>query len=137
MTLLSPNFTVTYCQNCDGGMQEMSTMIECLRTVFPLAAIETVREDRYPLEVKIVASTPIISEEIPVWSGKQQHLFEKYRVRRRKTIKTIIKNLEQFKQNLENSQEALDDQSLDPDDESKINVVKIQELPALVSIETP
>mmetsp|Transcript_40887 Transcript_40887/g.98600 ORF Transcript_40887/g.98600 Transcript_40887/m.98600 type:complete len:121 (+) Transcript_40887:83-445(+) len=120
-------------------MQEMTTMVECLRKVFPLAAIETIRLDSYPLEAKIVASTPIlVNETIPIWSGKQQHLFEKYRVRRRKTMKAILKNLNQFKENLEASQEALNERPLNPDHESirNSNAVKIPS-PTLVSIDTP
>ncbi|KAL3943611.1 MAG: hypothetical protein SGBAC_002320 [Bacillariaceae sp.] len=110
-------------------------MVECLRSVFPLAVIETIREDRFPLEVKIVASTPIV-KAIPLWSGKQHNLFEKYRVRRRKTMKAIIKNLNRFKENLEISREALSDQpTLSPDHDS-ITAVKIPS-PTLVSIETP
>jgi len=135
MALFATKFTVTYCRNCDGGLQEMSTMIECLRTVFPLALIETIREDRCQLEVKIVARNSIV-KEIPIWKGKQQHLFEKYRVRRRKTMKAIIKNLNQFKDYLQTSEKALSDRPLSPDRESINEAVKIPSPTLLVSIPT-
>merc|ERR1719215_2601556 len=114
----------------------MNTMIECLRTVFPLASIETIREDRFPLEVKIVAINPIV-KEIIIWKGKQQHLFQKYRVRRRKTMKAIIKNLNQFKENMQTLEEApLNNRPPSPDRES-INEAAVK-IPSrtLVPIET-
>merc|ERR1719215_831132 len=114
----------------------MNTMIECLRTVFPLASIETIREDRFPLEVKIVAINPIV-KEIIIWKGKQQHLFQKYRVRRRKTVKAIIKNLNQFKENAQTSGGALNDRpALSPDRESIIEAAVKVPSRTLVSIET-
>jgi hypothetical protein len=76
----------------------MSTAVECIRSIFPLCAIETIRVDKSPLRVTITASTSDM--ELPIWSGKQQNLFEKYRVKRRKTMKMIVANLETTRDNL-------------------------------------
>jgi hypothetical protein len=38
--------------------------------------------------------------ELPIWSGKQRNLFEKYGVKRRRTIKMIVANLEALRDNL-------------------------------------
>lgn len=35
----APQFTVTYSRLCDGGMQEMSTTVACVREIFPDATI--------------------------------------------------------------------------------------------------
>jgi hypothetical protein len=76
----------------------MGTVVKCIRSIFPLCAIETIRVDKGPLQVTITASTSDM--ELPIWSGKQQNLFEKYRVKRRKTMETIVANLETMRDNL-------------------------------------
>lgn len=69
----------------------MNTAIDCIRSVFPLCAIETIRVDKFPLRVTITAGTSDM--QLPIWSGKQQNLFQKYRVKRRKTMKIIVATL--------------------------------------------
>jgi len=44
----TPKFTVTYSRLCDGGTQEMSTAVACVREIFPDASITTTR--RQPVE---------------------------------------------------------------------------------------
>eukprot|EP00980_Cylindrotheca_fusiformis_P012289 scaffold3001_cov122-Cylindrotheca_fusiformis.AAC.14 len=103
MTTLPLKFTVTYVsgESCSrkNGTKEMSSAIECIRSVFPLCAIETIRLDQCAtLQVVITASASDI--ELPIWSGRQQNLFRKYRVKRRKTMKDIVANLKTVKESL-------------------------------------
>lgn len=45
-------FVVTFCHNCDGGMQEFNTAKESILTVFPDAEVEADRRDEYPIWVR-------------------------------------------------------------------------------------
>ena len=94
----------TQSRNCDGGYQEMSTAVECVRTVFPDCEIETQRNDSYPIRVIIsarVGNDNNKAKELEVWSGRQQDLFSKYATKRRQTMETIKANLMDLQERLE------------------------------------
>lgn len=44
-------FVVTFCHNCDGGMQEFNTARDSILQVFPDAEVEADRRDEYPIWV--------------------------------------------------------------------------------------
>ena len=93
----------------------MSTAVECIRSVFPNSQIETVRNENYPIRVIISAGSmskkPEGEEETNsnsqqqqrrpiIWSGKQHNLFLKYKSKRKKTIKSIVANLKDYRDEL-------------------------------------
>lgn len=95
----------------------MSTAVECIRSVFPNSQIETVRNENYPIRVIISAgsmSKKSKGEEETnsnsqqqqqqrrpiIWSGKQHNLFLKYKSKRKKTIKSIVANLKDYRDEL-------------------------------------
>ena len=93
----------------------MSTAVECIRSVFPNSQIETVRNENYPIRVIISAGSmskkPKGEEETIsnsqqqqrrpiIWSGKQHNLFLKYKSKRKKTIKSIVANLKDYRDEL-------------------------------------
>ena len=116
----------------------MSTVVECIRSVFPNSPIETVRNENYPIRViissctmskKPVAAAAAAEEEEEeeeeetnnnnnnrnkqqqqqrpiIWSGKQQNLFLKYKSKRKKTIKSIVENLKDYRDELKSPQPA-------------------------------
>lgn len=118
LPMTPPKFTVTYSRLCDGGAQEMSTAVSCLREIFPNAIIRTIR--RTPDEdVKLRTAMPdvVISNSINnnpnkntntvnetvLWSSKQKNLYEKYPKKRKKSMKDIRKSLKALKLSRESS----------------------------------
>jgi hypothetical protein len=66
-----PKFTVTYSRLCDGGTQEMSTAVECVREIFPDASIQTTR--RQPQEEIGMFNPPVVisvSEAVLLGGGE-------------------------------------------------------------------
>ncbi|KAF0981800.1 hypothetical protein FDP41_012457 [Naegleria fowleri] len=88
---MKPEFTVTFCENCDGGTQEESTAIQAIRQVFPDASIKSVCLDEYPIFVKIEAKTSDQQEPKTIFQSHQRNLFRKYPDLREESIKKIVK----------------------------------------------
>lgn len=95
------------CTNWDGGGQERDTVLECIKSVYPNAAITSHKKNKYPLRVKIEAKiTKNDSDEngakkIKVWDGDQKHLFRKNAQMRTKTMQDIQTKLEMLREELE------------------------------------
>ncbi|GAQ78680.1 hypothetical protein KFL_000170260 [Klebsormidium nitens] len=87
-------FVVTFCHNCDGGMQEFNTAKESILSVFPDAEVEADRRDEYPIWVSIKKG---VSGQL-VWEGDQRKLFRKYASDRSTSVQQIVSRLEQLKQ---------------------------------------
>lgn len=95
----APKFTVTYSRLCDGGAQEMSTAVTCVRDIFPDSSIATHRRTSEE-DVRLGTANPevIISSNGEIlWSSKQKNLYQKYPKKRKKSIKEIKKVLEALK----------------------------------------
>ena len=69
----------------------MDTAKECILEVFPDATIIPNRTDNYP--VKVIITAKIGSNNVKIWSGKQQDLFSKYRAKRTRSVNEIKGNL--------------------------------------------
>jgi len=114
----APKFTVTYSRLCDGGTQEMSAAVACVRDIFPDAAIQTTRrqprEDLGVSNPSVVISTSsvtygrrrssassstisTIASDV-LWEAKQKNLYEKYPKKRRRSVKDMRKSLEAFRE---------------------------------------
>ena len=92
------SFTVTYSRNWDGGGQERDTAISCIRQVFPTNDIPVtpICVDKYPIRVIIEAK--LGGTNVKVWEGDQRDLFRKYSTKRDQSMKTIIQNLQDLKE---------------------------------------
>lgn len=106
----TPKLTVTYSRLCDGGAQEMSTAVTCVREIFPDASILTHRRTSEE-DVRLGTANPevIISTANGkiLWSSKQKNLYQKYPKKRKKSMKEIKKALEALKSNTSNVVSAL------------------------------
>jgi hypothetical protein len=85
-------------RNWDGGQQEMNTAGECVRSIFPDAAIQNNRTENYPIRVIITAD--VGGKPVEIWSGRQQDLFRKYAAKRSKALEQMKKSLLDLKANL-------------------------------------
>ncbi len=90
---------------CDGGAQEMSTAVTCVREIFPDASISTHRRTSEE-DVRLGTSNPEVvirsnTGEI-IWSSKQKNLYQKYPKKRKKSMKEIKKALEALKSSTDN-----------------------------------
>lgn len=96
-----PKMTVTYSRLCDGGTQEMSTAVSCVREIFPDATIRTHRrtpeEDMGLSNPEVIIATGDNPNQIVLWSSKQKNLYQKYPKKRKKSMKEIRKALEALK----------------------------------------
>eukprot|EP00540_Astrosyne_radiata_P022051 CAMPEP_0116848304 /NCGR_PEP_ID=MMETSP0418-20121206/14920_1 /TAXON_ID=1158023 /ORGANISM="Astrosyne radiata, Strain 13vi08-1A" /LENGTH=131 /DNA_ID=CAMNT_0004479855 /DNA_START=52 /DNA_END=447 /DNA_ORIENTATION=- len=87
-----PRFTITYCHNCDGGLQEMTAAAECVRQIFPKATILGKRKRSFPILVSVTAHVAP-GVDVEIWSGDQRTLFEKYQSKRDESMRIIRENL--------------------------------------------
>lgn len=76
----------------------MSTAVECIREVFPLSTVKTVRIDNY--KARLTIATHAFGNRHVVWTGKQSNLFESTPRRRRKAMDTIKASLADLKDTL-------------------------------------
>jgi len=103
-----PKFTVTYSRLCDGGTQEMSTAVGCVREIFPDATIRTNRRGPHE-DIGVSNPSVIISgnshrsnhADETLWSSNQRNLYQKYPKKRRRSMKEIKRALKAFKTALE------------------------------------
>ncbi|KAG2372792.1 hypothetical protein C9374_001105 [Naegleria lovaniensis] len=93
----SMEFTVTFCENCDGGTQEESTAISAIQQVFPDASIKSVCLDEYPIFVKIEVKRKNESPKT-IFQSHQRNLFRKYPDLREESIKKIVKACQELKE---------------------------------------
>ena len=67
--------------------------------MFPYSLVEAKRTYAYPIRVIITMTSPDdSSQEVEIWSGQQQDLFEKYPQRRQRTIQEIRETLAKLQQ---------------------------------------
>lgn len=103
-----PKFTVTYSRLCDGGTQEMSTAVGCVREIFPDATIRTNRRGPHE-DIGVSNPSVVISgnshisnhNEKTLWSSNQRNLYQKCPKKRRRSVKEIKRALKAFKIALE------------------------------------
>lgn len=111
-----PKFTVTYSRLCDGGTQEMSTAVGCLREIFPDATIRTNRRGPHE-DIGVSNPSVVISgnshrsnhADETLWSSNQRNLYQKYPKKRRRSMKEIKRTLKAFKAALETDLDDDDD----------------------------
>jgi hypothetical protein len=76
----------------------MSTAMECVRAIFPDAAIQNNRTDNYP--IRVIVTADVGGKPVEIWSGRQQDLFRKYASKRSKALEEMKKSLLDLKANL-------------------------------------
>ena len=76
----------------------MSAAVECIREVFPLSTVKTVRIENY--KSRITIATSAFGSRHVVWTGKQSNLFESTPKRRRKAMNIIKSSLADLKDTL-------------------------------------
>lgn len=100
-SMFSFPFIVLQSRLCDGGTQEMSTAVSCVREIFPDATIRTHRrtpeEDMGLSNPEVIIATGDNPNQIVLWSSKQKNLYQKYPKKRKKSMKEIRKALEALK----------------------------------------
>jgi hypothetical protein len=73
--------------------------MDAIRQVFPDATIVEHRVDAYPIQV--IVTSQIGTQRLEVWKGRQQDLFRKNAVKRQHSIKQIVANLQDLKEDFD------------------------------------
>lgn len=76
----------------------MSTAAECVRAIFPDAAIQNNRTENYP--IRVIVTADVDDKPVEIWSGRQQDLFRKYAAKRSKCVEEMKRKLLELKSSL-------------------------------------
>lgn len=76
----------------------MNGAVECIREIFPLSSIKTIRTECF--KGKIAIGTNAFGQPREVWSGKISNLFVQFPKRRRKAMNIIKSKLAELKESL-------------------------------------